>query len=328
MIYRLVGLLAACLAVAVVGCGGSDDGSQASGSASGGKTISVAFSSAVPQIEKIPTVQALEDLKREGYETKQIWLQSSEDPVQSVARGDALFGSASTTAVLAAVAKGVPVVAVTSVLNPAYAIVATKDISGPQDMNGKRLAINGEVSSTALYAKLMTDTLPAVEPKLLVIPGTPERISAMKAGQADAAVVQLSAVPLLEKSDPGKFHVIYNVGSQQQRLSDSVLFVKKDMLQSGQDLVQKVVTAVLEKQAAAYTDTGALADAIAKDVPETDQSTAEQMAELYTKSHAWPGDGSFTEVDLQKTLDRLGGADIVKPIPTVDACCNTSFVGG
>jgi ABC-type nitrate/sulfonate/bicarbonate transport system substrate-binding protein len=325
MVHRL-GVLVVCMGLAITACGGSDSGSPATDSAD--KEISVAFSSAVPQIEKVPTLQALETFKAQGYSIKTTWLQSSEDPVQAVARGDAVFGSASTTAVFTAIAKGVPVVAVTSVLNPAYAIVARKDIAGPADMDGKRLAINAQVSSTTLYANLMTEGLPNVKPKLLVIPGTPARVSAMMAGQADAAVVQLSAVPLLEKKAPGEFHVIYNVGDQQQGQSDSVLFVKKDTLEANRQLVQKVVDGVIKQQAAAYTDTQALADAIAKDVPDMqDAATAKQMAEFYVKSHAWPADGSFAPADLQTTIDRLQNADLLTATLAADQCCDTSLAG-
>jgi NitT/TauT family transport system substrate-binding protein len=311
--------------LAVAGCGGSE-GSAAS--SDGKKTISVAFSSAVPQIEKVPTLQALDRLKGEGYGVKSTWLQSSEDPVQAVVRGDAMFGSASTTAVFAAVAKGVPVKAVTSVLNPAYAIVARKDISGPEAMDGKRLAINAQVSSTAMYAKLMTKGLSNVKPKLLVIQGTPARISAMLAGQADAAVVQLSAIPLLEKQAPGKFHVIYNVGNQAPGLSDSVLFVTAKTLETDPDAVSTVVKAVLDQQSAAYSDTPALAEAIAANVPDAKEpALAKELADLYVDSDAWPKDGAFTSEDVDQTLERLSSANLVDPTPTADQCCDTTFVG-
>lgn len=313
------------IALALTACSSGDTTAGSTGAAK--ETVSFAFSSAVPQIEKVPTLQALAVLAGEGYPTKTTWLQSSEDPVQAVARGDALFGSASTTSVMAAIAKGVPVTAVMSALNPAYAIVARSDIGSPKDMNGKRLAINSAVSSTTLYATLMTQDLPNVKPQLLIIPGTPARISALIANQADAAVVQLSALPTLEAQAPGKFHVIFNVAKQAQGLSDSVIFVQTSTLKSKPDLVKRVVQEIVKAQAAVYTKVDGLASAIAKDVPKMDDpKLAASMAKVYTDSVAWPADGGFTEKDMTVTLDRLSSAGLVKPAPSLNTCCDLTVV--
>jgi NitT/TauT family transport system substrate-binding protein len=305
---------------------GCTSGTSGNSTAAPKATVSFAFSSAVPQIEKVPTLQAMAGLKSKGYPTKSIWLQSSADPVQAVVRGDATFGSASTSAVLAAIAQGVPVIGVMSALNPAYAIEASSSISGPSAMNGKRLAINATVSSTTLYGQLMVNNLPGVKPQLLVIPGTPARVSALIAGQADAAVLQLSAVPDLEKQQPGKFHTIYNVASSQQGLSDSMIFVRTDELKNHRDFVKTVVDAIVAQQADAYSNTAALGAAITKYIPSTDVATGKAMAKLYTTSKAWPADGGFTKADVQKTLDRLATAKLVSPIPTVKQSADLTLV--
>ncbi|HRP99024.1 MAG TPA: ABC transporter substrate-binding protein [Terrimesophilobacter sp.] len=286
--------------------------------------MSVAFSSAVPQIEKVPTLQALEVLEEQGYETETVWFQSSEDPAQAVARGDAHFGSASSTAVLGAIATGIPLTAVACVVNPAYVIAASVDIASPAEIGGKRVAINSVVSSTTMHVRLMMNDNPGVaEPELLVIPGTPARVSALLAGQTDAAVLQLSAMPVLEEQAPGQFHSIYDVGARAVGLCDSYLFVNTTFLEQNREFVEHVTAEVIAAQAAAYSDTDDLARAIAQYVPDqSDPESAAAMAKLYVDAHTWAPDGGFSSTAVTFTLDRLEEAGLVDPIPTIDECCD------
>ena len=86
--------------------------------------VNLVFSAATPQVEKIPTIQAVAQLEQDGHETSITYLQSSEDPIAAVVRGDANVGSASASAVFAAIGQGIPVVAVMQANAPNYAMVA------------------------------------------------------------------------------------------------------------------------------------------------------------------------------------------------------------
>ncbi len=286
--------------------------------------VKLAFSAAVPQVNKITTIQALDTLKTQGHEVTTTYLQQSEDPVQAVVRGDVNFGSASASAVFAAIGQGIPIKAVVQANGPDYAMVAPARVSGPAGLDGLRVGIHAKVSSTALYTNVLLEKNPNVHPKILVLPGSANRIRALAAGQLDASVVQLSDLPALEKLAPGKFHVIFDVAQQRPDLIDAVIFTRADLLKNDPSLVRQFITAQLQANRHDYLDVKGLAAAIAKNVPETSQDLAEQLARLYTDSKIWPNDGGLTQADVQSTLKALTTSELLKQAPTADACCDRS----
>lgn len=286
--------------------------------------VKLAFSNATPQVNKIPTILALEVLKQNGHAVTSIFLQSSEDPVQAVVRGDANFGSASSSAVFTAISQGIPVKAVMVANGPDYVMVAPSGVTGPAGLDGLRVGIHAAVSSTALYTNVMLEKYPNVHPTILVVPGSANRVQALAAGQLDASVIQLSDIPSLEKLAPGKFHTIYDVGKERPDLMDAVIFIKADLLQTDPTLVQQVITAQLQADRNAYTDTKSLTAAIVKYVPSTPEDQAAQFMKFYTDSNIWPKDGGMTDASVTATLKALVSSQLVKQAPTASACCDRS----
>ncbi len=286
--------------------------------------VKLAFSNATPQVNKIPTILALEALKQNGHDVTSIFLQSSEDPVQAVVRGDANFGSASSSAVFTAISQGIPVKAVMVANGPDYVMVAPTSVTAPAGLDGLRVGIHAAVSSTALYTNVMLEKYPNVHPKILVVPGSANRVQALAAGQLDASVIQLSDIPSLEKLAPGKFHTIYDVGKERPDLMDAVIFIKADLLQTDPTLVQQLITAQLQADRNAYTDTTSLTAAIVKYVPSTPEAQAAQFMKFYTDSSIWPKDGGMTDASVAATLKALVSSGLVKQAPSASACCDRS----
>jgi NitT/TauT family transport system substrate-binding protein len=294
--------------------------------AAGRPTVKIAFSAATPQVEKIPTIMASDDLKAQGYPVSLTYLQTSEDPVQAVVRGDADFGSASASTVFQAISKGAPVTAVMSANSPGYQIVAPTSIASPAGLDGKRVGIHAAVSSTTLYTNLMFAKYPSVKPQILVVPGSANRIRALVAGQLDSSAIQLSDMPTLEQLAPGKFHVIYDVAQKYPFLMDAVIFVRTSFLQTDKPLIKTVLQAILTEQKLAYDNPQRLADAIAKYVPATDLAKAQAEANTYTADKVWATNGGFTKQDIQYTLNAMQfGGFLTSPL-SLAQCCNQSIV--
>lgn len=288
--------------------------------------VKIAFSAATPQVEKIPTIMAADVMKSQGYPVTTTYLQTSEDPVQAVVRGDADFGSASASTVLQAISKGAPVTAVMSANSPAYQIVAPTGVNSPAELSGKKVGIHAAVSSTTLYTNLMLAKYPNAKPNILVVPGSANRIRALAAGQLDASAIQLSDMGTLEQLAPGKFHVIYDVAQKYPFLMDAVIFVRTSFLKTDRQLITNVLKTILLEQKLAYQNPQALADAIAKYVPNTDAATAQKDANLYTASKIWQTNGGFTKNDVQYTLNAMQfGGFLSSPLP-LSSCCDLSIV--
>jgi NitT/TauT family transport system substrate-binding protein len=330
--------VAVALLLAACGGGAAPTGSTPSGSAAASvaassaaptkavehNAVKFAFSAAVPQVSKIPSILALEALKKDGHDVTSLYLQSSEDPVQAIVRGDANFGSAAAATVFTAIGQGIPVKAIMTANTPDYVMVAPTSVTSPAQLDGLRIGIHAAVSSTALYTNVMLEKYPNVKPSILVVPGSANRVQALAAGQLDGSVVQLSDLPALEKLAPGKFHVIFDVAKERPDLMDAVIFVRADLLTSDPTLVQQYIVAQLRANRAAYGDTAALAAAIAKYVPKTSLELATTLAKSYTASKIWPVDGAMDPSSVNATLKALVDSKLVKTAPTALACCDRS----
>lgn len=284
--------------------------------------VKFAFSAAVPQVSKITSAQALDALKANGHDVTALYLQSSEDPVQAVVRGDANFGSASAAAVFAAIGQGIPVKAIMTANTPDYVMVAPSSVTSPSQLGGLRVGIHAAVSSTALYTNVMLQKFPTVKPNILVVPGSANRVQALAAGQLDGSVVQLSDLPTLDQLAAGKFHVIFDVAKERPDLMDAVIFVKSDLLTSDANLIQQYIVEQLKANRKAYADEKALATAIAAYVPKTSPEVAAQLAKSYLGSKIWPTDGAMDDASVTATLKALVESKLVPTAPTSAQCCD------
>jgi NitT/TauT family transport system substrate-binding protein len=290
------------------------------------KPVKIAFSAATPQVEKIPTIMAADSLKAQGYPVTTTYLQTSEDPVQAVVRGDADFGSASASTVMQAISKGAPVTVVMAANGPAYQIVAPTSVASPAGLDGKKVGIHAAVSSTTLYTNLMLAKYPSAKPNVLVVPGSANRIRALAAGQLDASAIQLSDMPTLEQLAPGKFHVIYDVAQKFPFLMDAVIFVRTQFVKTDRPLITTVLKEILKQQKRAYQNPQLLANAIQKYVPNMDAATARADANIYLTDKVWSTNGGFTKPDVQYTLNAIQfGGFLTSPL-SVDKCCELSIV--
>lgn len=321
--------------LALAACGSSDDPEPTTSPTSPGSTeteapsepeekgsLTLAFSTAAPQVEKIPTILAAEAMEEAGYDVELIWLQSSEDPVQAVVRGDADLGSANVSTVFGAAAQGAPIKALMTQNMPSYAMVTPVEATSPEDLHGLRLGIHAPVSATALYGNLLLEDYPDVEPNTLVVPGSANRIQAMIAGELDASVIQLGDLDVLETEAPGQFHVMYNFATEMDDVIDSVMFATTSYLEENGDVVEEFLRALLDAQQLVKDDPSVLIDAIVRHVPEATQERAEEIAEVYLATNVWPEDGNFSDEVIARTVEAIKAYGGLETEPSTD-CCTT-----
>jgi NitT/TauT family transport system substrate-binding protein len=320
-------LVAAASLLLVTACGaGGGGGEKAPGAGKG--PLAIAFSNAVPQVEKIPTILASEQLKDEGYVIKLIWLQSSEDPVQAVVRGDAQIGTANASTLFGATAQGAPVKAIAAQNSPSYAMVVPASVTSPEGLDGLKIGIHAQVSATSLYTNLLLKDHPTVKPDLVVLPGSENRIQALIAGELDASVVQLSDLQVLQEKAPGKYHVLYDYAAQMNDIIDSTLFTSDKFLRENPGAVHDFLAAMIAQQKRIKANPQVLIDAIVANMPNVTPAQAKGFADTYLKSNVWPVDGNFTDESIAATLDavkQFGGLD---GEPTAKDCCTTEPLAG
>jgi NitT/TauT family transport system substrate-binding protein len=313
-------------AAASAGLGGARPAEAAATRTAAKPAIKISFSAATPQVEKIPTILAANDLKARGYPVSLDYMQTPTDAVQAVASGADDIGSATTASVFAAISAGAPITVVMSANSPGYQIFAPNSVDSPAGLDGMKVGIHAAVSSTTLYTDLMFAKYPGAKPKILIVPGSANRIRAMAAGQLDASAIQLSDIPALNQLAPGRFHDIYDVAKKWPFIMDAVIFVRTSTLQQDRPLVKTVLKAILDEQRKAYANPTRLANAIQSLIPNTSADAAAQDAKTYTDDRIWPTNGGFTAKDVQYTINAVKFGGFLKSPLTVAQCCDLSVV--
>lgn len=304
------------------GSPGADESAEPSGSSEPVEkgSLTLAFSTAAPQVEKIPTILAAEAMEEAGYDVELIWLTSSEDPVQAVVRGDADLGSANVSTTFGAAAQGAPIKALMTQNMPSYAMVAPAEVTSPEGLHGLRLGTHAPVSSTSLYGNLLLEDYPGVEPDVLVVPGSANRIQALIAGELDASVTQLADLKVLETEAPGRYHVLYNYATEMNDVIDSVMFTSTRFLEEKTEVVEEFLRALLDAQQLVKDDPAVLIDAMVRHVPEMTQERAEEIAELYLATNIWPEDGNFSDETIARTVEAIKAYGGLEAEPSTDCC--------
>jgi len=208
--------------------------------------IRIAVSGGAPQFGKMPTLLTIERMLAKGYEVVPTFMGASDLPVTAVVRGDTDFGSSSVTAVFSGIQAGADLKMFLQARKTEYVMLTTKAIETPTDLDGKRLAIHSQVSSTTLVAKAFLKDYPGVEPEWLIISGSPNRVAALLADEIDATPAQWGDLFTAEQERPGDFHVLAKFAEDLPLLVDAVYYAKPEFLADHADFVKAWIETELE----------------------------------------------------------------------------------
>nr|MDT0662528.1 ABC transporter substrate-binding protein [Micromonospora sp. DSM 115978] len=174
-------------------------------------------------VAKMPTVRAVEALKAEGWNVEARFIEANESVVQALVQQEADAINVALPTVLAAVAGGVPLRVFGGGSRFGFTIVGRSDITGPQDLDGKRIAYQAPISAGTLAAKLWVLDA-GVEPQYITMTGSAVRIEALVAGQLDATAVSMGFdAEVVEQGEPGEFKLLYSPLDEYPFLLDTVL---------------------------------------------------------------------------------------------------------
>lgn len=252
---------------------------------------------------KVPSGLALESLVKDGVGVEASFLNQSEAPMQALVQGSVDMAQTAFTSAIAGIEKGARAKIVLTTRRPEYVMVALKEMTKPQDFQGKRVAIHSNVSTVALLTSLYLHDTPDVKPNIVVIPGSPNRIQAMLAGQIDASVVQLGDDDAIMAQQPGKWHVVFSYSKEMPRLTDSVLVVRDDFLAANRaTVVEYVKRTVAEHRKANANLQGLIEDARRMNVTLPAGASLENHAKRYVEGSVFPNDGGLSSDTLEFTI--------------------------
>ncbi|MPZ53383.1 MAG: hypothetical protein GEU79_11745 [Acidimicrobiia bacterium] len=261
------------------------------------------------QFNKLPVILAIDALNEDGWDVAPIFLNQSEAPVQALVQGSVDVANSSVTPVITGAAAGAPIKSFAKTRNVEYVMLTTIDIETPEDLDGKRIGIHANASTTTLLSKLLLADYPDVEPTYLVIPGSPNRIQAMIAGELDASATQFGDDTTAMEQAPGEFHIIFDFAEEMPQLVDSVLsYNSQEVDEETQHFMELLLAQQVKFNNMIYDDADwALEVSEEMDVIETGG------IDRFVSSGIFPTDHGLDAESLDFTIQGLIEAELIEP---------------
>jgi ABC-type nitrate/sulfonate/bicarbonate transport system substrate-binding protein len=193
-------------------------------------------------IVNVPMLIALDRMKAEGYDVETVEFQSPETLALAMQNGEVdLVGTSAGTA-FSAIDAGFAGKAFLGMAVSDFLMVATKDLTTCESLDGKNVAVQSREGTTGvLVTRWLAATCPDARPNILIVPGSENRVAGLIAGQLDAAPIDSQNTAQLMALRPGDFTTIESFGESAKLLA-SVYYAPDSWLADQADTV-KALTA-------------------------------------------------------------------------------------
>ena len=177
-------------------------------------------------------------------------------------------------------------VAVLATLTPTYPYVfeVTKDITTPEDLKGKTVAIRavGDATDIATRVMLKKEGLnPDTDVTILPVQQEGARMAALQSGQICCSVAQVSDRLELEKAG---FHTLFDLTKQGMPNSQGVIAARRDYIQANPEVVQNFVDALIESIAVMKADKAAALPVLKEQLQLDDDAIASATYDFFAGS--------------------------------------------
>ena len=244
----------------------------------------------------VPTEITHERLNKEGWKIASVTFTRTDLNIQALTQGTVQMSIALSIDPLRAIEKGGRVKWLMENTPGEFVMIAKKEIARCQNLTGQRFAIHGETSGTSIAATRWVQNVCKASPNVMVVPGGENRIIALRNGQIDATLVQLSDWLNLDAQAPGRFHVIVSGGPF--NISGSGLWANTDWLEKNREVATAYVAETLKTFRIINTNPQLLEKATLTYVPDTRPESLPPTIKTYRQIGAWPqngGDSSMLE---------------------------------
>jgi NitT/TauT family transport system substrate-binding protein len=269
----------------------------------------------------VPTQMTHERLNKEGWKVESINFTRTDLNTQALAQGTVQMSIALSIDPLRVVEKGGKIKWLMENTPGEFVMIAKKEIAQCENLTGTKFAIHGETSGTSVAAKRWILDVCKASPTIMVLPGGENRIIALRNGQIDATLVQLSDWLNLEAQAPGRFHVIVSGGPF--NISGSGLWANSDWTEKNRGVVTAYVAETLKTFRMINGNPKLIETAAAKYVPDTRPEALPATVKAYREIGAWPqngGDASMLENAIRFFTERgelKPGLDSTQIVDTV-----------
>ena len=209
--------------------------------------VSVAYAAISPIFAGVWMAKEIGAFEKQGLKSELVYISSGSVTVQAMVGGNLDMSVAASNAVVSSILRGAPLVAVGSITNrPAMSLFVQSEISRPEQLQGKALAITRHGSSTHFLTLFVLEKL-GLRDKVKIQPmgGTREVDAAVRTGMVAGAVRSMKPGP--------KTRMLVDLPDLGIPFSMDLIAVKRDFSKNSPRSVEAMLKAYIEGVAALRT---------------------------------------------------------------------------
>lgn len=209
--------------------------------------VTVAYSAISPIFAGVWMAKEIGAFEKQGLKADLVYISSGSITVQAMVGGNLDMSIAASNAVVSAILHGAPLIAVGSITNrPAMSLFVQPEITKPEQLQGKTLAITRHGSSTDFLTLFALEKL-GLHDKVKIQPmgGTREVDAAIRTGMVAGAVRSMKPGP--------KTHMLVDLPDLGIPFSMDLIVVKRDFYKNSPRTVEAMLKAYIEGVAALKT---------------------------------------------------------------------------
>ena len=209
--------------------------------------VAIAYSAVSPIFAGVWMAKEIGAFEKQGLKADLVYISSGSVTVQAMVGGNLDMSIAASNAVVSSILRGAPLVAVGSITNrPAMSLFVQPEITKPEQLQGKVLAITRHGSSTHFLTVFVLEKL-GLQDKVKIQPmgGTREVDAAIRTGMVAGAVRSMKPGP--------KTRMLVDLPDLGIPFSMDLLAVKRDFYKNSPRTVEGMLKAYIEGVAALRT---------------------------------------------------------------------------
>jgi ABC-type nitrate/sulfonate/bicarbonate transport system substrate-binding protein len=171
-------------------------------------------------IVNVPMFMAVDRLKDMGYEVRRVEFQSPETMTLALQNREVDIIGTSVGTAYSAIDAGFQGKAFLGMASSDFLMVARKELTSCESLDGKRIAVQSREGTTGvLAARWFEKECPRARPNIMIVPGSENRVAGLIAGQLDASPIDSQNTAQLMALRPGQFDTIKSFGQGDKLLA-------------------------------------------------------------------------------------------------------------
>ncbi len=260
-----------------------------------------------------PTQAALEALRTEqNIDIEHVEFESGDQTIRALVAGQVDVGTVFPSGIMAAAKEGDVKLFFNTKANE-WSLVCRSDITSPTELTGKKI---GRHSPNDLTAALLGNTIEKynVQPELLTIPGSENRVVALLSGQIDCSPIDIAGLFVLEDERAGAFKPILRYADDMPGLIwTQHVVANTNAMDRDKETWNLIVLYLMKSFRQASEDADYLASIADKYLPDEDPALHKEIAQAYVEYKAFTRDGGVTKARMDALIQFYVDAGALKP---------------